>query len=203
MTMWQALENLVTSISGWPAYLVLWLLSLGENLFPPMPGDTFVVLGAVLVAKGQLSLLPTYLATTAGSISGFMVLFFAGRRWGRALLEKNPKWLSGKAARRTEALFERYGYWMVAANRFLPSLRTVVAFISGTLNLKTWKVALLGFASCAVWNAMLIGIGIWAGMNWKTILADIQIVLWILLAAFVGFVWFRIWKNRRKAVSTP
>jgi membrane protein DedA with SNARE-associated domain len=199
--MWQSLETFVSSISGWPAYAVLYLLSLGENLFPPMPGDTFVVLGAVLVAKGQLALLPTYLATTAGSISGFMILFFAGRRWGRALLESKPKWLSGKIAVRVETLFEKYGYWMVAANRFLPSLRTVVAFVSGMLNMNTIRVVLLGLVSCAVWNGMLIGIGIWAGLNWKTILADIQLVLWIVLVAFIGFLWFRIRKSRRKSMD--
>ena len=139
------------------------------------------------------------LETFISSISGFMILFFAGRHWGRSWLERRSKLFSGRVAERVEALFEQYGYWVVAANRFLPSLRTVVAFVSGMLNMSPVRVAALGFFSCAVWNGMLIGIGVWAGSNWKTILSHIQIALWIILICITGFLWFRIWKKRRKA----
>jgi membrane-associated protein len=150
------------------------------------------------VSKGRLAFLPTYLATTAGSISGFMILFFAGRRWGRAWLERRSRLFSGHLAGRVETLFKRHGYWLVAANRFLPSLRTVVAFIAGTLDMSPARVAVLGFVSCMAWNALLIGLGIWAGSNWQTILGHIQMSLWILVIGIVGWIWIRVWKKRRR-----
>ena len=46
--MMQSLETFFGSLHGVWGYAFLLVSAFVENIFPPMPGDTFVVLGAVL-----------------------------------------------------------------------------------------------------------------------------------------------------------
>ena len=57
------------------AYLVLFISAFVENVFPPIPGDSVTILGAYLVGTGILNFWGVYLATTAGSLAGFMSIY--------------------------------------------------------------------------------------------------------------------------------
>ena len=73
----EGLEVFFRSLQGFWGYLFLFVSAFVENIFPPMPGDTFVVIGAFLVGRDQLLFIPAYLAATGGSLLGFMFLYFA------------------------------------------------------------------------------------------------------------------------------
>ena len=180
----EGLTEFFRSIHGTWGYVFLFLSSLGENLFPPLPGDTFLILGAVLVGRGQFDFLPAYLATTAGSLTGFMALFFIGRRWGRALFRSKANAVfSEKHLHRVESWFGKYGYWIIAANRFLSGFRSVVSLGAGIAGMKPWPVFGLAVVSVALWNAILMGAGIWVGENWVRVVGQYQKGIFILLAA--------------------
>ncbi|MFC1558885.1 DedA family protein [candidate division KSB1 bacterium] len=49
-----------------------------ENIFPPLPGDSVVVIGAYLVGIGYLKFELTYIVTGIGSILGLMTLYYVG-----------------------------------------------------------------------------------------------------------------------------
>ena len=71
-------------------YLLLGLSAYVENIFPPIPGDTITAFGAFLVGLGKLHFMGVYLATTFGSLLGFLTLFWLGRFLGRQFfMEKN------------------------------------------------------------------------------------------------------------------
>jgi membrane protein DedA with SNARE-associated domain len=55
------LERLVDALASLPlvpTYLVLMALSALENVFPPVPADTAVALGAFLARRGEVSVVP-------------------------------------------------------------------------------------------------------------------------------------------------
>jgi membrane protein DedA with SNARE-associated domain len=185
----EGLGEFFRSIHGIWGYVFLFLSSLGENLFPPLPGDTFLILGAVLVGRGQLDFLPAYLATTAGSLTGFMALFFIGRKWGRALFRSKANAVfSEKHLHRVESWFGKYGYGIIAVNRFLSGFRSVVSLGAGIAGMKPWPVFGLAVVSVVLWNALLMGVGIWVGENWVKVVGQYQKVVFALLAA-VLLVW--------------
>lgn len=184
--------------SGW-GYVFLFLSSLGENLFPPMPGDTVVILGAFMVGRGQLRWLPAYAATTAGSILGFMILFYAGFRWGKRVVESSRfRWFSQDRLERVEAWFDRYGYWVIGANRFLSGFRGVVSLAAGTVRMHPVRVFCLALISCLIWNAVLMGVGIWVGENWLSIVKHYQRVVFALIAGLLILAWVRFTMKRKK-----
>jgi len=171
---------------------------MAENLFPPLPGDTFVVLGAFLVGRGQLRFLPAYLATTAGSISGFMVLYFVGVRWGRGFFKKKGgQFFSEKNLFRMEQWFARYGYLVLAVNRFLSGFRGIVALGAGIVRMDVKIVLGLGLLSCLIWNGILMGVGIWLGENWAVIVRHYQLAVFVLIVLFLVFWWVKALLRRR------
>ena len=52
----------LTQLPTVPLYLVLLILSALENIFPPVPADVAVALGAFLAQRDKLSLIPLGIA---------------------------------------------------------------------------------------------------------------------------------------------
>ena len=194
------LEDFFQSLGGGWGYIFLFFSALGENLFPPLPGDTFVILGAFLVGRGQLAFVPAYVATLAGSLLGFMILFFLGYKWGVVVLRKlRIKDFSEDRIVRVEAWFDRWGYWVIGVNRFLSGFRGVVSFAAGSVKMHPIHVFVLAFVSCIVWNAILMGAGIWIGENWVSIVQNYQRVVFVGLAIVLIVVLLRARLKKRRA----
>lgn len=190
-------EFFETLEGGW-GYLFLFVSCLGENLFPPLPGDTFMVLGAFLVGRGQLAFLPAYIAATAGSLLGFMVLFIVGRFFGARFLRRTPRLFSAERIVRVEAWFARYGYGVIAFNRFLSGFRGVVSIVAGLTGLDPKRTFVLAAVSCCIWNALLMSAGVLIGDHWEHILDQYQRIAFGLIAILLAGLWIRYVIRRRK-----
>ncbi len=151
-------------------YLILFLSAIVENLFPPIPGDTITVLGAFLVGRGKLDFTAVYLLTTAGSVIGFMALYYLGRFLGREYFtNRDYRFFSAESIARGESWFGRYGHFVVLINRFLPGVRSVISIVSGISKLPLLKVLLFSLISAALWNYIWIQAGFTLGTNWHTV----------------------------------
>ncbi len=149
-----------------------------ENIFPPIPGDTVTAIGAFLVGTGRLNFLGVYAATTAGSLGGFMALFGIGRILGRRFfIEKDYRLFRAEKLRRAEEWFRRYGYLLVALNRFLPGARSGISLAGGISRLNTGHVACLALISCAIWNLAWMMLGYSLGSNWESVESTLQAVM--------------------------
>jgi membrane protein DedA with SNARE-associated domain len=188
-------------------YGFLFVSSVVENLFPPIPGDTITAFGAFMVGTGRLGYLPVYLATTAGSVFGFMLLVLVGRFLEREFfMKKNYRFFSAESIVSAEQWFGRYGYFVVLVNRFLPGIRSVISLVSGITRLNLWFVLLLATVSASVWNLIWIQVGFLLGNNWQTvkeqaglILKRYNIAAGIVIALIIsGFIIYRIIGSRHK-----
>ena len=189
-------------------YIFLFASAIVENLFPPIPGDTITGLGAFLVGTGRLNYWLVYASTTAGSVMGFMSLFFLGRFLEREFfMKRNYSFFSADTIIATEAWFKKYGYIVVLANRFVPGIRSAVSIVSGISRLNPVKVALLSLASAAIWNIIWIHVGFTLGNNWELVKHKLGVILKnyniavgsILTVAVLIFLAVRFLKNRGKA----
>lgn len=188
-------------------YVFLFISAIIENLFPPIPGDTITIFGAFLVGTGRLSYLMVYTVTTLGSVTGFMLLVAVGRILEREFfMKKNYRFFSAESIVAAERWFERYGYFVVLANRFLPGVRSVISLVSGITRLNLLKVMLLALASASVWNLIWIQIGFVLGNNWQVVrekagilIGRYNIAMGIIIAlAAVCFIIYKRVKKRGK-----
>ncbi|MCJ7596842.1 MAG: DedA family protein [Desulfobacterales bacterium] len=159
-------------------YIFLGLSAFLENLFPPIPGDTVTAFGAFLVGAGKLDLMGVYIATTLGSLLGFLTLFWIGRWLGRRFfVERDFRFLKARDIVKAERWLVRYGYLLVALNRFLPGVRSAISLAVGITRLKVIWVALLAFISASVWNLIWILLGRALGAHWGVVEKTIRAIV--------------------------
>ena len=115
------IENLITQVDPFVAYLILFASAYVENTFPPVPGDTVTIIGAYLITTGKLSFTGVWLSTTLGSVLGFFTMYLVGYKFGRAFItsKKRAKIFGFDRIEKTKIWFSKYGYWVIFVNRFL------------------------------------------------------------------------------------
>ena len=184
-------------------YAIVFLVSFGEHVLPPIPGDVMIVAGGYFVALGLVGLVPTIaVATVAGGL-GFMAMYAVGRHLGPVVLDPDRlKWIPKGPAHQVEHWLQKHGYGVVAANRFLSGARSVIALLVGAARMKPGRVALLATASSAVWTGLLVGLGAALGHNWRRILDWLALygkaVTAVLVVAGVGYL---LLKRRGRAAA--
>jgi membrane protein DedA with SNARE-associated domain len=141
-----------------------------ENIFPPSPSDLMIVAAGSIVGMGGVGFVPTLLCATAGSVSGFLVMYRFGAWFGIKYVEGGRiKYLPVESIRKVEEWFSRYGYWVVVVNRFLTGTRAVVSFFAGMSRLRLGLTTVLCAVSALLWNAILVSGGYYLGRNWERI----------------------------------
>ncbi len=182
-------------------YLTVIFFAFIENLFPPAPSDVVVIVGASLLAASVWGCLPVVLLTSLASGLGFMVMYFLGRYLGEKMVRKGkPAWIPLEALAKSERWFERYGYWFVAANRFLPGTRSAISFASGVLDAEPRRTFGCALLSALLWNSLIIYLGMVLGANVALIdryLSAYYRVIILATAAAAAFLLIR-WAVKRK-----
>lgn len=187
-------------------YLLLGLSAFVENIFPPIPGDTITAFGAFLVGIGRLHFVGVYISTTLGSLMGFLALFWIGRYLGRRFfIERDFRYLKARDILRAEAWFDRYGYPLVACNRFLPGIRSAISVASGISGLRAVWVTVLAFLSCGIWNLIWILMGYLLGTNWElarakmsAMMVKYNITIAVLIGLVIVLVLVKKWRRHKK-----
>lgn len=156
----------ISELTPFWIYVSLFAFAYIENVFPPSPSDLVVVIGGSLVGTGTISFIPTLIITTAGSVLGFMTLFFIGWMLDKKVIKSGKlKFISVEAVLKVEAWFNKYGYWVIAINRFLPGTRSVVSFFAGMSRLDIKRTVILSTVSAFLWNILIIYLGMLFGEN--------------------------------------
>jgi membrane protein DedA with SNARE-associated domain len=185
-------------------YVLLCISAYAENVIPPVPGDTVVIFGAYLAGTGLLAFVPIFVVTTVGSAAGFMTLYMLGRLFGKKIVEtKKWKVFASDDFNRVETWFEKYGYAVIGANRFLSGARSVISLFAGIAKLRLAPVLLLSLLSCALWNFILVYAGYAIGDNWQIVTDYIrhynQIVFTVIGVVIITvFVRYYILKKKSK-----
>lgn len=151
-------------------YAALLGVALVENLFPPSPSDVAIVFAGSLVGLGTIDFAPALGAATLGGTIGFVLMYQVGKVFGNRILEQGKiSFLPVVSVHRAEDWFRRYGYWLIAANRFLAGTRAVVSFFAGVSELDLRRTTILSAVSSLAWNSILLSVGYALGRNWERI----------------------------------
>ena len=154
------------------AYAIILVIAYGENVAPPIPGDMVVVFGGYLAGLGQLHLGVVVLLSTIGGALGFMSVFALGYRIGPAILDADRyRWLPREGVERARRWIHRYGYGVVAANRFLSGARSVISLTAGIVRLTPGRTFWWCTVSAFLWTGLISYAGYAVGDNW-TIVVD-------------------------------
>lgn len=188
------LEPIVEFLSSVPWYWVLviaFLITLIENIFPPSPSDTVLVFTGSLVPIGTVGFPELLIFATLGSTLGFIIMYSIGAKFDSKILKTNKiPYIKIESVEKVENWFAIYGYKLIVANRFLAGTRAVISFFAGMAHLKFKKTIILSAISSAIWNSILIMLGMFFGANWLEIQRYLQLYGYIISPVVVAVILF-------------
>jgi membrane protein DedA with SNARE-associated domain len=126
-------------------YLVTFLGALIE-------GETVLTLAGLAAHRGYLHLSLLIALATLGSFIGDHIYFLIGRRYGKQLIARFPRFKP--AIRKVDALVVRYAGFAVIAVRFFYGLRTVGPIAIGASRMPWHIFALFNVAGAIAWSVI-------------------------------------------------
>lgn len=187
-----ALKNLMVWLVESLGYLGLTLLSLLENLIPPIPSEFVVPFAGFLAADGRLDAALIVAATTVGSFVGTSAFYLLGRRLGdariRALIGRFGRFVLLRESDYEDALrfFNSNDAAVVFWGRFVPGVRSLISLPAGVARMQFARFAGFTLLGTLLWNAALVTAGWFLGARWElviSVLDRVQGLVWALLAA--------------------
>ncbi len=152
------------------AYGTILAIAYLENVIPPIPGDMIVVFGGYMAGIGILDPWMVILLATIGGSLGFMSMYAIGHKIGRGLLEDDRyRWLPRRRIEHAREKLKKRGFSLIAANRFLSGLRSVISLTVGMAHMPVSKTVLWSSVSALVWCALLTWLGVFVGENWEVV----------------------------------
>ncbi len=194
-------------LSHW-SYPGVFLLMTLEGATLPVPSEIVLPLTGFLVYQGRLEFWTAVAAATLGSLVGTIIDFGIGYYLGRpAVLRYGKKIrLSEKHLMITERWFANHGSAAVLLARFVPLLRTLIAFPAGTAKMKIGKFLAYSTVGIVTWDIILIYLGVLAGQNSSSIVNALDATLPVIGYAAVGGIivaLLLVSRRRRKNEENP
>jgi membrane protein DedA with SNARE-associated domain len=193
--------DFISQLTPFWIYIIVFASSYLENVFPPLPSDLVIVVAGSLVGIGALHFIPALLLATIGSVFGFMTLFYVGTVTDKKVVHSGKvRFISVESIENIEHWFQKYGYWIILANRFLPGARTIISFFGGLSELKKIKTAILATLSALIWNSAMIYLGLMFGSNVQVVdyyLSTYSYIIYLICAVVLIFFVLRFFLRKK------
>lgn len=199
------IESLLHKLAKLPLAFIYAFIGAGaavENFVPPIPADTFVLLGAFLSASGRGSAWVVFLVTWLSNVGSAALVYALARKYGKSFFKKpvGRLLLNEHQMKQVGKFYEKWGIPAIFFSRFLPAFRAVVPVFAGVHEVSFPRVFLPLALASGAWYGFVVYVGATAGKNWDAIMAFFNrfstillIVASVLILAFA--VWW--WRSRK------
>mgnify|MGYP001132860187 CR=1 FL=1 len=201
--MLERLLDALASLPLVPTYLVLMALSALENVFPPVPADTAVALGAFLARRGEVSVVPLAALCWLANVGSAAGTYLLARRHGRGFFRDGwgRKVMPPEVLAALEEAYERWGVAGIFLSRFLPGLRAAVTPFAGIAGLSPARALVPAAAASAIWYAFLAFAGYELAGNWdavKSLVGSTNRALGVAALVLAGAAGYWLWRRSRR-----
>ncbi|GAB5465178.1 MAG: hypothetical protein Kapaf2KO_06140 [Candidatus Kapaibacteriales bacterium] len=153
-------EILVQVPPAW-VYLIAFITTFIENIVPPSPSDAVLLFIGTLVVFSGVSFPLLLTVATLGSTVGFVTMYLIGSKTGDKILKGDRfTFINPESMKKPTEWFQKYGYGIIIANRFLAGTRALISFFAGLTKLDLKKTTILSALSATVWNVIILYLGI-------------------------------------------
>jgi len=160
-------------------YWVLFLALLSEMMALPLPGEFIMTYAGLIVYQGQLNWFLSMVVAGIGASLGMTASYAIGYRLGHPFFEKygarfhfGPDRLNG-----VSRWFDRYGNKMLIIAYFIPGVRHLTGYFSGTTRMPFRKFAAYAYSGAFLWVFIFISLGKLLGPEWKKYHATINLYM--------------------------
>ncbi|HXF96775.1 MAG TPA: VTT domain-containing protein, partial [Gemmatimonadales bacterium] len=200
--------RVLESLPPRPLYALITALAALENIFPPVPADTAVALGAFLAGRGIMNAWVVFALTWSANVASGAAVYGLARRYG-------PAFFRGRVGRRlvSEAVlqriareYQRHGVWGIFLSRLLPIWRGVVMPFAGVSGVPAHRALLPLAAASALYYGTLTALITLLATNVESVLrwlSRINTVLGLLAAAAAAGLLVWGWVRARRKLVAP
>lgn len=169
-------------------------------------GETVLVLAGLFAHRGVLDLWVLIALGAIGGAAGDIVYFALGRRYGKTLLARFPKY--APAADRVQAMILRHPELSIFGIRFLYGLRTVGPAVIGSSAVSWPRFLVLNALGALVWSACWVGAGYVLGEAAQRLLGRVvhverEFVIVVLAVAVIATIVLRLRRRRIHSAKPP
>lgn len=138
-------------------YAAVGALAAVENVFPPIPADTAVGIGAFLSHGGSVTATGVFAVTWSANVASAGLVYAAARTWGRGFFQGRlgRRLLPPRHLQRIEALYAQHGALGIFVSRFVPALRSVVPPFAGVAGLSASRTIVPIAIASGLWYGAL------------------------------------------------
>jgi len=172
-----------------------------ESMGVPVPGETSLVVGAILAAQGRLNLVFVILVAWAGAVIGDNIGYAVGRRWGRRLVRAPGirRFFDERRLAVAERFFQRRGWLAVFFGRFVALLRIFAGPLAG-MNHMRWRTFFIANATGGItWVSAVSAAGYTLGNRAFTLISRLGYgALGVVVVMAALALWVHVWRGRRE-----
>ena len=176
MSLSSQIFNLAVSIVDKFGYSGIFALMVMESATLPVPSEVVLPLAGYLVFLGQINFWLALIVASIGSIIGTLIDYSIGYYLGRPAILHYGKYfrLNEQHLVTSERWFNKFGEVTVFLARFVPLVRTLIAFPAGIAEMKLWKFVAFSLLGIFIWDGALIYVGFLAGQNSSKIISALS-----------------------------
>jgi membrane protein DedA with SNARE-associated domain len=142
-----------------PLYAIITIFAALENVFPPVPADTAVALGAFLAGRGTMNPWLVFVLTWMANVASGAGVYAVARRYGPAFFQGpiGQRLLSPHTIARVEREYARHGTYGIFLARLLPVWRGMVMPFAGIARLRAARAIIpLALASAFYYGLLTV-----------------------------------------------
>ncbi len=191
-----AITNYLQLYGYWVIIFVLFFGIVGI----PAPEETFVIFIGAVIAEHNLNFLWAICAALMGANLGMFLTYMIGKKLGTSIIQKYgslvkitpERWLS------MQARFDRFENKIIVVGYFIPGIRQLTPYMSGTRGLPYRKFFSLTFLGSLLWTSLYMTIGFYfgsmIGLKYLSFFALIFFFIFTLILAWKS--WFSPARNK-------
>ncbi|MGI8715324.1 MAG: DedA family protein [Solirubrobacteraceae bacterium] len=189
----------IINISSGLGYVLPAIIGL-ESMGVPSPGETALVLAAVLASQGKLQIWLVIVIAAASAIAGDNLGYLLGRRFGRDVLE-HPGPLHKRRLQVVAAgdrFFDKHGPKAVFFARWIALVRFAAAWLAGINEMRFLQFFLYNAAGGISWAIAYGLVGYFAGSAAANVISTFGVYAAVALGVLVvgGYAFYRVRERR-------
>jgi len=197
-----SINEMLTRLLESYGYVVLFFALMLEMMALPLPGELIMTYAGLIVYGGHMNWIACMLIAGVGTSLGMTAAYWIGYRLGYPFFEKygsrfhlGPDKLQG-----ISKWFDRYGSKMLLVAYFIPGVRHITGYFSGTTRMPFRKYAVYAYSGAFFWVFLFVTLGKVLGPKWQqyhTEISTYMLAIGSLTAiSYLTFSYLR--KNRSK-----
>lgn len=191
-----SLEQLLTT-EGYLIYLLLFMFLMGGALGLPIPEDLPLIAAGVFAFREEANIFGLFATCYLGVVTGDILIFVIGRRWGSALFSSPwfKRKLSPRRLKRFKQGLERNRFFTIFLARHLFYLRMVTFIACGAVKMSYTRFILADAIAALVSVPLMMTIGYTTWEHQERLIENIE---WLLLGLLLG-VGFLLLRSQRSS----